>query len=165
MSTRLIIVLAFIVFGSLTCVRALPAAAYVVDATESVAPADAGTGAAQPAPEQTASTSADKAPDDLARDIYRGVTKKDWFLVAGGILSLVVLGVRMLLAKKWPKMESEIWGVALVAVLAGCGGLANAWLADERLASTTTLLGAVKVWAAAVFAYVTTKKLLGAKAA
>lgn len=97
--------------------------------------------------------------EDLAQDLYRGVTNKDWFLAAGAVLSLVVLGVRYLLAKKWPKFESELWGVALVAGLAGLGALSNAWLADERVASTTTLLGAVKVWAAAVFAYVTAKKL------
>jgi hypothetical protein len=102
-------------------------------------------------------------PTDLAQDLYRGVTSKDWFLVAGAALSLVVLGVRWLLAKKWPKVEGEYYGIALVAALAGLGALGNAWLADERLASSVTLLGAVKVWAAAVFSYVTTKKLLAAK--
>lgn len=103
-------------------------------------------------------------PSDLAQDIYRGVTSKDWFLVAGAVLSLVVLGVRWLLAKRWPTVESKLYGVALVAVLAGIGALGNAWIADERLASTTTLLGALKVWAAAVFAYVTAKQVLAAKA-
>ncbi len=105
------------------------------------------------------------APDDLARDVYRGIANKDWFLVAGAALCLVVIGARWLLAKKWPKVESELYGVALVAFLAGCGALGNAWLADERLASTMTLLGAVKVWAAAVFTYVTSKKLLASVAA
>lgn len=104
-------------------------------------------------------------PTDLARELYRGVTSKDWFLVAGAALSLVVIGVRWLLAKKWPKVEGEYYGIALVAALAGFGALGNAWLADERVASTVTLLGAVKVWAAAVFAYVTSKKLLAAKKA
>lgn len=102
--------------------------------------------------------------EDLAREIYQGVTSKDWFLVAGAALSLVVMGARHLLAKKWPKADSDIYGVAIVAALAGFGGLANAWLADERVASSLTLLGAVKVWAAAVFAFVTTKKLVPAKA-
>lgn len=120
---------------------------------------DAGTAASvDPAPVVTV-----HAPDDLARDVYRGITSKDWFLVAGAALSLVVIGVRWLLAKKWPKFESEIWGIALVAVLAGCGALGNAWLADERIASSVTALGALKVWASAVFAYVTTKKLIAAK--
>lgn len=119
---------------------------------------DAGSAAVDPAPTVTV-----HAPDDLARSVYRGITSKDWFLVAGAALSLLVMGVRWLLAKKWPKVESEVYGVALVAVLAGLGGLSNAWLADERLASSVTLLGALKVWAAAVFAYVTTRKLIKAK--
>jgi hypothetical protein len=134
-----------------------------------LAQADTGSAAAHAVTEDAPASSSpaptvDKAPDDLARDIYRGVTKKDWFLVAGGALALLVLGARLLLAKKWPKWESDRYGVLLVAVIAGAGGLANAWLADERLASTMTLMGAVKVWAAAVFAYVTTKKLLTPKA-
>lgn len=119
---------------------------------------DAGSAAVDPAPTVTV-----HAPDDLARSVYRGITSKDWFLVAGAALSLLVMGVRWLLAKKWPKVESEVYGIALVAVLAGLGGLSNAWLADERLASSVTLLGALKVWAAAVFAYVTTRKLIKAK--
>ncbi len=97
--------------------------------------------------------------EDLALQLYRGVTSKDWFLVAGAALSLVAIGVRWLLAKKWPKVEGTLYGVAIVAVLAGLGALSNAWLADERVASTTTFMGAIKVWAAAVFAYVTTKKV------
>lgn len=100
--------------------------------------------------------------EDLARDIYQGVTSGDWFLVAGAALSLVVIGARWLLAKKWPQVEGKLYGVALVAVIAGIGALGNAWIADERIASTTTLLGALKVWAAAVFAYVTTKHALDA---
>jgi hypothetical protein len=103
--------------------------------------------------------------EDLFRSIYDGVTAKDWFLVAGAALSLVVMGARWALAKWWPSLkESDIKGVAITAVLAGLGALANAWLADKRVASTETLLGAVKVWAAAVFAYVTAKKVIAAKA-
>lgn len=100
--------------------------------------------------------------EDLAHSLYSGITGKDWFLVAGAALSLVALGVRYLLAKKWPRYESEIWGMAIVAGLAGFGALSTAWMADERVATTTTLLGALKVWAAAVFAYVTTKKTAAA---
>jgi hypothetical protein len=101
--------------------------------------------------------------ESLFQDIYAGVTSKDYFLIAGACLALVTMGARYLLAKKWPSVESDIKGVVLVAVLAGLGALSNAWLADERVASTLTLMGAVKVWAAAVFAYVTSKKLLDAK--
>jgi hypothetical protein len=102
--------------------------------------------------------------DETFQQIYQGVTNKDWFLVAGAALSLVVLGVRWAIAKYWPSFkDSDIKGVAITATLAGIGALATAWLADERAASSVTLLGAVKVWAAAVFAYVTSKKLLAAK--
>lgn len=100
--------------------------------------------------------------EDLARELYRGITSKDWFLVAGAALSLAAICVRWLLVKKWPKFESSGWGVVIVAVLAGIGALSNAWLADERVASTETLIGALKVWAAAVFAYVTTKRTVDA---
>ncbi len=97
--------------------------------------------------------------EDLFKTIYQGVTAHDWFLVAGAALSLVVIGARWALAKWWPSLkESDIKGVLITAALAGLGALANAWLADKRIASTETLLGAVKVWAAAVFAYVTLKK-------
>lgn len=120
---------------------------------------DAGVALVDAGPAATAPV-ASPDPADLARDVYRGVTTKDYFLVAGALLALVTLGVRWLLAKRWPTVEKKIYGVALVAVLAGLGGLSNAWLADERIASTTTLLGALKVWASAVFAYVTTRKVL-----
>lgn len=97
--------------------------------------------------------------EDLLKTVYSGVTSKDWFLVAGAALSLVVIGVRYLLAKKWPSLgESDLKGVLITAALAGFGALANAWLADERVASSVTAMGAVKVWAAAVFAYCTAKK-------
>ena len=97
---------------------------------------------------------------ETARTIYSAITAKDWFLLAGAVLSVVTLGARWLLAKKWPAVEKEIYGVALVAVLAGLGGLANAWLADQRIASHETLMGALKVWAAAVFSYVTARKAI-----
>lgn len=96
----------------------------------------------------------------LADETYRGIATGDWFLAAGGALSLVVLGTRWLLAKRWPTMGSDLWGVAITAALAGFGALGHAWLADADPLGATTLLGAVKVWAAAVFAYVTTKKLV-----
>jgi hypothetical protein len=103
--------------------------------------------------------------EDLAKEVFHGITSKDWFLVAGACLSLVAIGVRYLLVKKWPKFESQYWGVAIVAALAGFGALSNAWLADERVLTTTTLMGALKVWAAAVFAYVTSKRLMEKPAA
>ena len=155
---KLIICLAFICLTS--PVYAQDAGTVIIPAMvdAGVPPADAGIVAPAPAVVES-------APVDLAQDVYRGITTKDWFLVAGGILSLVTFGVRWLLAKKWPSVEGKLYGVAIVAALAGLGALGNAWIADERLASTTTLMGAIKVWAAAVFAYVTAKKLFGAKTA
>lgn len=102
-------------------------------------------------------------PGDLISEAYRGVTGGDWFLAAGALLSLVVLAVRWLLAKRWPNFATDTGGVVLTAALAGCGALGHAWLADAELATATTLVGAVKVWAAAVFTYVTTRKLLVAR--
>jgi hypothetical protein len=104
--------------------------------------------------------------DDLFQTIYRGVTAKDWFLVAGAALMLATMGARWALAKYWPSLkESDVKAIAITAALSGLGALATAWLADERVATTTTLLGALKVWAAAAWMFVTSKKLLAAKAA
>ena len=102
--------------------------------------------------------------EDLFQTIYQGVVAKDWFLVAGAALSLVVLGANWALDKWWPKAnDTDLKRVALTAVLSGIGALATVWLANES-PDAETLKGALKVWAAAVFAYVTSKKLLGAKA-
>lgn len=104
--------------------------------------------------------------EDLFKSIYEGVTSGDWFLAAGAALSLVVMAARWALGKYWPSLtESDIKGVAITAALAGFGALATAWLAGKDAATGTTLIGAVKVWAAAVFAYVTAKKVIEAKKA
>lgn len=109
----------------------------------------------------------DPTTDDLFAEAYRGIASGDWWLVAGAGLSLVVMGVRALLARRWPNFDTDIGGVVLTAALAGFGALGHAWLAvgPEKVATATTLIGAVKVWAGAVFAYVTGKKLLASAAA
>lgn len=100
----------------------------------------------------------------LFQDIYDGVARRDYFLIAGAVLSLVVIGVRWALARYWPSLkQTDVKAIAITAALAGFGALANAWLADERVASTVTLVGAVKVWAAAAFYFVTSKKLIGSR--
>ena len=97
--------------------------------------------------------------EDLIKEAIRGYTDKDWFLVAGAALSLLVMGARWLLAKKWPSMgESDIKGVIVTALLAGMTALASTWLSN-RSADSETLMGALRVWAGAVLVYVTTKKM------
>lgn len=94
---------------------------------------------------------------DLA---FKGIAEGNYFLVAGPVLALVVWAARWALGCYWPALAtSDRWGVAIAAALAGVGALAHAWIADEALADSTTLLGAVKVFAAAVAAYVTARKL------
>lgn len=96
--------------------------------------------------------------EDLFRSIYQGVTAGDWFLVAGAALSLVVMGANWALDKWWPSAnDTDIKRIAITALLSGLGALATVWLADET-PDAETALGAVKVWAAAVFAYVTLRK-------
>lgn len=100
-------------------------------------------------------------PGDLFAEAYRGITTGDWFLLAGAVLSLLVLGAWGVIKRRVPDLGSDRWGVAITAALAGFGALGHAWLADAPL-DAQTWLGALKVWAAAVFAYVTTRKLLTA---
>lgn len=97
--------------------------------------------------------------EDLVKEAIRGYTDKDYFLIAGAVLSLMVMGVRWLLAKKWPSMgENDIKGVLITAGLAGVTALAATWLSN-RSADSETLMGALRVWAGAVLVYVTTKKM------
>jgi hypothetical protein len=119
-----------------------------------------GSGSAVTTPAATAPAT-DVPPDteSLLKSAYKAITTKNWFLLAGVALAFVTIGVRWLLKKKWPSFEKDRWGVALVAALAGIGGLSHAWLADAPVVSELTLIGAVKVFAAAVMAYVTSKKL------
>jgi len=113
--------------------------------------------ASSPPPE---GTPADPSLETLTGDLYRGIASKDWFLAIGAALSLLILGARWLLKKKWPSFEKDRWGVALAAAMAGLTAMAAAWLADTPVDGATTLMGALKIFAAAVAAYVTGKKLL-----
>lgn len=96
---------------------------------------------------------------DLAKRIYQGVTTKNWFLALGAALALLTHGVRWLLLKKWPTWSKDRWGWALAGGMAGFTALSLAWMADASASSADTLLGALKLFASSVFAYVTTKKL------
>lgn len=101
-------------------------------------------------------------PDNetLAKDFYQAVTTKNWFLLAGVGLAAVISGARWLLSKRWPKWQESHYGVFLAAAIAGVTTLSLAWLADEPMLSSHTALGALKLLAAAVMAYVFPKKVL-----
>ena len=79
-------------------------------------------------------------------------------MLAGCVLAFVGLGVTWLLQRKWKFFKSDRVKWATVGILAGIGALANAWLADAPVATEQTFVGALKVFAFAVFSYVTVKK-------
>ena len=117
---------------------------------------DAGTpDAAQPpaAPQELPGT------EDLAKDLYKAITTKDWFMLAGVGLAGIILGARALLKKKWPTWEKSHYGVVLAAGISGLTAVTLALLASEPVAGSHTLLGALKLFAAATLAYVVPKKL------
>lgn len=128
------------------------------------APADAGVVMPDAAVVPNASSSdlpaSSEDPEGLAKDLYRGITTKNWFLVAGSALALLTLGARSLLKKKWAVWQKDRWGVALAAGMAALTTLSIAWAADAPLASSNTWMGALKLLASSVFTYVTTKKIL-----
>lgn len=80
------------------------------------------------------------------------------------MLAGVALIVNFALSKKWSVFENDKVRWATTAALAGIGGLVTAWIADEPVASAQTFVGALKVFAFAVFTYVSSKKLLAAPA-
>lgn len=124
-------------------------------------PAGSGSALATPTPTPTATPAppTEIDPGSSAKDLYRGITTKNWFLIAGAALSLLIFGARWLLARKWKSWEKDRWGWFLAAAMSGLTAIATAWSADAPIASEQTLIGAVKLFAAAVFAYVTSKKL------
>ncbi len=99
------------------------------------------------------------ANEDLAKSFYEGVLTKNWFLLAGVVLAYVISASRWLLIRKWPQWEGSHYGVFLAAGISGVTAVSLAWIADEPVASTTTFMGAWKLFAAATFAYVVPKKI------
>src|SRR5690606_1982959 len=95
---------------------------------------------------------------ELFQNIYNAIASKDWFLVAGLALMLVVQGANWALAKWWPSAnDTDVKKIAITAALSGLGALATAWAAD-RTPDVETLKGAIKVWAVAAWAYVVLRK-------
>ena len=133
----------------------------------SEAPADAGVDAqTAPAPSSPVITP-DADAMTLAQTFSSGIQDKNWFLAIGAGVAMLVHLSKWLLKKKWPEFETkDRWGVALAAVIAGLVGLSAAWLAGEGGAFTgASWLGALKLFAAAVFSYVVPKKIAAAQPA
>lgn len=97
--------------------------------------------------------------DEIANAVYRGVTAKDWFLVAGGALAGLGWLLLTLLEKKWWQFGNDRVRWIAMGLLAGAIGLVNAWLAPDYDVDSRTLLGALKVFAAAIATFITAKKL------
>lgn len=131
-----------------------PADAAIADAGSGSA-IDAGSAAISPALPVV-----DKDDTTLAEELYRGITEKNWFLALGCALALLTHGVRWLLKKKSPKWAQDRWGYLLAAGMAGIVALSLAWMADASASSSDTWLGALKLFAASVLAYITSKKLV-----
>lgn len=128
--------------------------------SSSVSDAGAGTVDAAPAPAPSSPVITPDSDDaTLAKTLYNAIHSKDWFLAIGAACALLIHLAKYLLKKKWPSFEKDRWGWALAAVISGLVALSAAWLAGEAALEGRTLIGALKVFAGAVFAYVSTKKL------
>ncbi len=100
------------------------------------------------------------APDAALQTALEAYHKKDWFMLAGALGAVVIAAVKWLLSKKWPQFEEDHWGVMLAAGLSGLGALVASWYTGTDIASSHTLIGAVKLFAFAVAAYVSQKKII-----
>ncbi len=116
---------------------------------------------ATPAPSPTTPPAVTAESDDgtLAQTLWSAIQSKDWFLAVGAGLALLIHLARWLLKKKWPSFEKDRWGWMLAAGIAGLVALSTAWLANKDVASSHTLIGALKILAAAIATYVSAKKL------
>lgn len=118
---------------------------------------DAGS-AVVPAPTPTAQPQDLPSGSDLAKDVAKAIQDKDWFMLAGAILAAIIYAARFGLAKKWPTWEQSHYGVLLAAAISGITALALALIAGTDVASTHTLVGALKLMAAATLAYIVPTK-------
>lgn len=123
---------------------------------------DAGAGTVDAAPTPTPSSpvvTPDSNDATLAKTLYNAIHSKDWFLAVGAACALLIHLAKWLLKKKWPSFEKDRWGWALAAGISGVVALSAAWLAGETALEARSLIGALKIFAGAVLAYVSTKKL------
>ena len=136
-----------------------PAAIVMVADAGTPAELDAGPGPGPTKPSLPGPGGIGTSPTQDAIDaIYKGVVDGNVFLAVGALLSILVMGARWGLSKKWPTFSSDPGGVVIVLGLAIIGGVGNAWMAGSL--DSHTFVGVVKVAAAAVAAYGVPKKLL-----
>jgi hypothetical protein len=130
-----------------------------------IADSGSGSGSGSSVPVATGSGSAvtpAELPDEITsvQTIAKAVHAKDWFLLAGAALALGIHLARHALKKKWPRWGESHYAVFLAAGMAGLAALAIAWLTPgAEVASSHTLVGALKLLAGATLAYVVPKKL------
>lgn len=98
--------------------------------------------------------------DEMASAVYEGVTNGNWFLVAGLGVTLLCWLLLRALEKKWWQFGNDRVRWVTVGVVAGLIGVANAYLSPDHSPDVETLIGTAKVFAAAVFAFYTAKKLV-----
>lgn len=113
-----------------------------------------------PAPAPTPAPQADVPdPGTTVQAIAKAIHTKDWFLLAGALLAGLIHLTRYLLAKKWPRWNESHYGVAISIAMAGVASLAVAWTSGGDVASSHTLLGALKLLVAATTTYVVPKAI------
>lgn len=118
---------------------------------------------AAPAPAPSSPVATVESDDaTLAQSLWTAIQSKDWFIAVGAGLALLIHLARWLLKKKWPSFEKDRWGWMLAAGIAGVVSIATAWLAGKDAATSHTVIGAVKIFAAAIATYVSAKKLSSA---
>jgi hypothetical protein len=93
------------------------------------------------------------------QELYTAIVSKDWFLAAGVVVSILTWIGWTAVQKKWPNAEDH-HAIALMIGLAGLGAVGTALAAGGTSAATSshTLLGALKVFAAAAGTYALSKK-------
>jgi len=82
-------------------------------------------------------------------------------MAAGVVLSALTALVWAWAKKKWPDDTKDHHAIAIGIVLAGITAVAAAWSAGQPIASSETLLGALKIFAGAAMAYAIGKKGIG----
>ncbi len=127
--------------------------------------ADVGSGSAVTVATGSGSGSGSGAPAlpselEAVKLVGEAYHQKDWFMLAGAALALVIYSVRWVLARKWPRWEESHYGVLISALIAGVGALAVSWSTGTDVVSSHTVIGALKLFAFATMAYVVPKKAI-----
>lgn len=119
---------------------------------------------APPAPSSPALTP--EADDTtLAKALYDAIHSKDWFMAVGVATALLIHLLRYLLKKKWSVFGNDKVAWVLAGAVSGLVALSAAWMAGKDGIAAHTLVGALKIFATAIAAYVSAKKLAPAPTA